>query len=83
MVNYKIVNERMVDVNSPIGGYSAGYVERGGDILETKTDQIVKSGLGLRKAKELVRHLNFGGGFDGFTPNFFLQKIPRNSEMNV
>jgi hypothetical protein len=80
MVNYKIVNERMVDVNTPIGGFNAGYVERGGDILETKTDQIVKSGLGLRKAKEMVRHLNFGGGFDGFTPSFFLANSPKFSD---
>jgi hypothetical protein len=28
----------------------------------------------MRKAKDLVRHLNFGGGFDGFTPAFFLAK---------
>lgn len=66
MVNYKIVNEgQMIDIG-------AGYVELGGDILETKTAQIVLNGLGIRKAKEMVRHLNFGGGFDGFTPAFFL-----------
>ena len=63
MVNYKIVNEQMVITDS--------YVERGGDILETKTDQIIKRGLGIRKAKEMIRHLNFGGGFDGSTPAFF------------
>lgn len=66
MVNYKIVNDKqMIDIG-------AGYVEIGGDILETKTDQIVLKGLGMRKAKEMVRHLNFGGGFDGSTPAFFL-----------
>ena len=66
MVNYKIVNDKQfIDIG-------AGYVEMGGDILETKTDQIVKRGLGIRKAKELVRHLNFGGGFNGSTPAFFL-----------
>jgi hypothetical protein len=74
MVNYKIVNECMVPVNTPLGGYETGYVERGGDILEIKTDQIVAQKLGMRKAKDLVRHLNFGGGFDGFTPAFFLAK---------
>jgi hypothetical protein len=66
MVNYKVVNDKqMIDIG-------AGYVEIGGDILETKTDQIVLKGLGMRKAKEMVRHLNFGGGFDGSTPAFFL-----------
>lgn len=69
MVNYKVVNDKqMID----IGDIGAGYVEIGGDILETKTDQIVLRGLGMRKAKEMVRHLNFGGGFDGSTPAFFL-----------
>jgi hypothetical protein len=27
------------------------------------------------KAKALSRHLNFGGGFDGWTPDFFTQRI--------
>mgnify|MGYP000032065846 FL=1 len=65
MVNYKTVNEHTISVTN-------NYVERGGDILEIKTDQIVKRNLGFNKAKELVRHLNFGGGFDGSTPAFFL-----------
>lgn len=68
MVNYKIVTEHMV-----MAGTSTGYVEIGlGDIVETKTNQIVKRGLAMKEAKELVRHLNFGGGFDGETPTFFL-----------
>jgi hypothetical protein len=25
-------------------------------------------------ARKLQKHLNYGGGFDGFTPDFFLQK---------
>jgi hypothetical protein len=71
MVNYKIVNDKqLIDIG-------AGYVEVGGDILETKTAQIVIEGLGMRKAKEMVRHLNFGGGFDGFTPAFFLAKCEK------
>lgn len=80
MVNYKIVNDTQhVDTG-------AGCVERGGDIIETKTDQIIKRGLVLGKAKELVRHLNFGGGFDGSTPAFFLawdEKIFDSNEKRV
>ena len=76
MVNYKIVNDKQfIDIG-------AGYVEMGGDILETKTDQIVKRGLGIRKAKELVRHLNFGGGFDGSTPAFFLAESAKMLDSN-
>lgn len=75
MVNYKIVNDKqMIDIG-------AGYVEIGGDILETKTDQIVLKGLGMRKAKEMVRHLNFGGGFDGSTPAFFLAERKKTLEL--
>lgn len=65
MVNYKIVNTgQLICVGN-------GYVEQGGDILETKTDQIIKSGVRMSIAKTMVRHLNFGGGFDGQTPAFF------------
>ena len=75
MVNYNIVNDKqMIDIG-------AGYVEIGGDILETKTDQIVLKGLGMRKAKEMVRHLNFGGGFDGSTPAFFLAERKKTLEL--
>jgi len=75
MVNYKIVNDKqMIDMG-------AGYVEIGGDILETRTDQIVLKGLGMRKAKEMVRHLNFGGGFDGQTPAFFLAERKKDLEL--
>ena len=66
MVNYKIVNtSQLIYVGN-------GFAEMGGDILETTTDQIVIKGMRMSKAKEMVRHLNFGGGFDGQTPAFFL-----------
>jgi hypothetical protein len=74
MVNYKITNEQMIDINT-------SYVEIGGDILELKTSQIVAEKLPMKKAKEMLRHLNFGGAFDGTTPAFFLQKIKKNPQM--
>lgn len=43
-------------------------------IVEQTTGQVVKEGLLSHDAKALCRHLNFGGGFDGFTPAFFLEK---------
>jgi hypothetical protein len=77
MVNYKIVNTgNIVDV----GG---GFGEIGGDILETKTDQIIVKSMRMSKAKEMVRHLNFGGGFDGSTPAFFLAERKKVLELNV
>ena len=75
MVNYKIVNTgQLICVGS-------GFAEMGGDILETKTNQIVKSGIRMSKAKEMVRHLNFGGGFDGQTPAFFLAECKKTLEL--
>jgi hypothetical protein len=37
----------------------------------------------MRKAKEMVRHLNFGGGFDGHTPAFFLAEREKTLELTV
>lgn len=74
MVNYKITNEQMIEINT-------NYVEIGGDILELKTSQIVAEKLPIKKAKEMLRHLNFGGAFDGTTPAFFLQKFKNNVQM--
>jgi hypothetical protein len=45
------------------------------DVFETQTDQIVLSATTNEIAKEMCRHLNLGGGFDGQTPTFFLQQI--------
>ena len=47
------------------------------DILETTTDQVIKSFPGdqFLDARKFMRHLNLGGGFDGFTPSFLLKNI--------
>lgn len=75
MVNYKIVNTgKIVETKGKFG-------EIGGDILEIKTDQIVIKSVCMSKAKEMVRHLNFGGGFDGSTPAFFLAEREKSLEL--
>ena len=75
MVNYKIVNtSQLIYVGN-------GFAEMGGDILETTTDQIVIKGMRMSKAKEMVRHLNFGCGFDGQTPAFFLAEREKTLEL--
>jgi hypothetical protein len=82
MVNYKITNEQMVAYDTPLGGTDQlAYVCIGGDILELKTSQIVAEKLPMKKAKEMLRHLNFGGAFDGTTPAFFLQKFKNNVQI--
>jgi hypothetical protein len=69
MVNYKIVNA------------SGGFGEMAANIVETKTDQIIIKSVCMTKAKEMVRHLNFGGGFDGSTPAFFLAEREKTLEL--
>lgn len=32
------------------------------------------------KAKAISKNLNFGGGFDGYTPNFFLGRLQISEE---
>jgi hypothetical protein len=73
MMNYKLV-QKGIDTIPNTDGRFAGAVY---DILETTTDQIVAEGIHGYKdeAKRLCRHLNMGGGFDGFTPSFFLAKL--------
>lgn len=66
MMNYRYIN------TANYGGSDGPEVC---DVVENTTNQVIKSGLSLQKAKEIVRHLNLGGGFDGFTPAFFLNKI--------
>ena len=46
------------------------------EVLETVTGNIIKSALTNNQAKDLCRHLNLGGGFNGETPAFFLKNIP-------
>lgn len=56
-------------------GSESGYGHMTYKVVETGTQQIIKSGITHHDAKALCRHLNFGGGFDGWTPEFFLQNI--------
>jgi hypothetical protein len=66
MVNYKVVNYT-ADINTP-------HVQKA-DVLEIKTNLVIESQIPVGQAKEVCRHLNFGGGFDGNTPSFFLEKL--------
>lgn len=50
------------------------------DVLEEPTGQIIKSFPGDRfsEARAFMRHLNLGGGFDGWTPSFLLKQVKLN-----
>lgn len=51
------------------------YKVEDGKVIEISTGHVIKENLNSTKAKELCRNLNFGGGFDGNTPAFFLTKV--------
>ena len=55
--------------------YERSAVVNAHDVVELKTGHTIGEGLSLAKAKELTRSLNFGSGFAGWTPNFFLHKM--------
>ena len=67
-MNYKVIEALMYpessETNCPI--YK---------VIETVTDQIIMTFSYEKEAKDLMRRLNLGDGFDGFTPSFILQKV--------
>ena len=67
-MNYKVIEALMYpessETNCPI--YK---------VIETITDQIIRECHNEKDAKYLMRRLNLGAGFDGFTPSFILQKV--------
>lgn len=75
MMNYTLVNKpgEWEAVPDTDGKYVAFLY----DIQETKTGHVVATkSAHASEAKRLCRHLNMGGGFDGWTPAFFLERIP-------
>ena len=48
-------------------------IENDVSVIETSTDQIIRSFDNLDSARKFLRQLNLGGGFDGWTPSFFLK----------
>lgn len=76
MVNYKVqaTGDLVPTPSVTQPGVESGYVHSTYEVVEVETHQIIKSDITKEEAKTLCRHLNFGGGFDGHTPEFFLQK---------
>ena len=44
-------------------------------IIENRSESIIRKYSDKNKAKKFLRHLNLGGGFDGWTPNFFVKSL--------
>lgn len=49
------------------------------DVLEETTNQVIKSFPGDKflEAREFMRRLNLGCGFDGWTPTFFCKPVQK------
>lgn len=54
----------------------ANYKIKGNSVIEIATDQTIKTLRNKRDAISLCNLLNSGSGFNGFTPSFFVIKIP-------
>ena len=52
--------------------YKLKVMQNGVSVIETSTNQTIRQFNGLEPARKFLRHLNLGGGFDGWTPTFFL-----------
>jgi hypothetical protein len=46
-------------------------------VVETATNHNIKTFSLARDAKAFMRHLNLGGGFDSWTPQFFLVSLKK------
>lgn len=55
--------------------YSLKKIDNKYTIIENQTKLEIKSFDNNNSARKILKHLNFGGGFDGFTPPFMLTKI--------
>jgi hypothetical protein len=82
MVNYKVqaTGDWAPTPSRTQPGVESGYAHMTYEVTETGTMQVIKSSMTHGEAKALCRHLNFGGGFDGFTPAFFLQNCEKTEQ---
>ena len=45
------------------------------EIVESATNHIIVTGVEYYEAKHTAKRLNSGGGFNGWTPEFMLQRL--------
>jgi hypothetical protein len=70
-MNYKLIDSEEMLIEGE-------YMHRTWDVVEIPTGISIKSSLKKEEAKSLLRHLNLGGGFDGYTPTFFCETLKDN-----
>lgn len=52
-------------------------------IVETKTNQVIKSLQSKKRAKKIASAMSNGSGFHGFTPNFIVANAAPNSVWSI
>lgn len=57
--------------------YKIKMIDNGVAVIETSTNQTIRHFKGLEPARKFLRHLNLGGGFDGWTPTFLLRDFSK------
>lgn len=62
--------------------YSVKEIDNVYCVYEKPTEQIIREYYDKQEAKRFIRHLNFGGGFDGNTPTFFLKNFEKSKQNN-
>lgn len=61
-----------------MSSYSIENINKEYRIIEKRTKHAVFTTTSKRKAHKKLAFYNMGGGFDGWTPSFFLIKMPEN-----
>jgi hypothetical protein len=59
-----------------MSNYSIKMVNKEYTIIEKSTKNVVFTTTSKRNAHKKLAFYNMGGGFDGWTPSFFLTKMP-------
>jgi hypothetical protein len=67
------MNYKLVDNTDPMFEDDLMYFTS--DLIEVNTGLTIKTSMKKEEGRSLLRHLNMGGGFDGFTPAFFCQSL--------
>ena len=66
-----------------MNNYSIRQRSKKYEIVESKTGHVVYAGKKKRDAYKQLTFFNMGGGFDGWTPSFFLVEMPEISYPEV
>jgi hypothetical protein len=70
-MNYKLIDSEEMLIEDE-------YMHRTWDVVEIPTGISIKTSLKKEEARAMLRHLNMGGAFDGFTPHFFCETLKSN-----